>query len=158
MTRVCVFAPGPLPGNPVNYVCAAFSSQMSPAALVGALYSMANTFLNYTGAGGSCFDISDSLASSAAKGGVNFDASDTWTYQTCTEQVLPQGQNGLPNDILYSSPWSLSSFVQECQAQFGSTPRPDWILNQFGGINATRDFSATTNIVFSNGDRDPWSR
>jgi lysosomal Pro-X carboxypeptidase len=37
------------------------------------------------------------------------------------------------------------------------TPKYDWALDFFGGRNIVRDFSSYSNIVFSNGDLDPWS-
>ena len=36
------------------------------------------------------------------------------------------------------------------------TPDYDWALDYFGGYNINKDFLATTNIVFSNGELDPW--
>ena len=37
------------------------------------------------------------------------------------------------------------------------TPDYQWPLRYFGGKNIDRDFLATTNIVFSNGELDPWT-
>jgi len=36
------------------------------------------------------------------------------------------------------------------------TPQWDWVLDTFGGRNIDKDFLAVTNIVFSNGELDPW--
>lgn len=43
-----------------------------------------------------------------------------------------------------------------CQEDYGLTPDYDWALRYFGGFNITRDFASLTNIVFSNGELDPW--
>mmetsp|Transcript_45928 Transcript_45928/g.33677 ORF Transcript_45928/g.33677 Transcript_45928/m.33677 type:complete len:108 (-) Transcript_45928:33-356(-) len=40
---------------------------------------------------------------------------------------------------------------------FGMTVYYDWALDFFGGWNQPEDFNHYTNIIFSNGDLDPWS-
>ena len=37
------------------------------------------------------------------------------------------------------------------------TPKYDWALDYFGGRNPSKDFAASSNIIFSNGKYDPWS-
>lgn len=44
-----------------------------------------------------------------------------------------------------------------CKAKFNATPSYNLTLDSFGGRNPERDFSSATNIIFSNGDIDPWS-
>jgi hypothetical protein len=36
------------------------------------------------------------------------------------------------------------------------SPRYDWALDYFGGRNVHEDWAQTSNIIFSNGDLDPW--
>lgn len=43
-----------------------------------------------------------------------------------------------------------------CQEQYGLTPDYKWALREFGGFNITRDLKHYSNIVFSNGELDPW--
>jgi hypothetical protein len=31
-----------------------------------------------------------------------------------------------------------------------------WAINEFGGANIARDLDGYSNIIFSNGNRDPW--
>jgi hypothetical protein len=31
-----------------------------------------------------------------------------------------------------------------------------WVLDTFGGRNVKKDFSLYSNIIFTNGDVDPW--
>ncbi len=38
-----------------------------------------------------------------------------------------------------------------------TTPSQNLILDEYGGKNPEKDFSSLTNIIFSNGDFDPWS-
>jgi len=47
-------------------------------------------------------------------------------------------------------------FTQYCQEKYGLTPMYDWALNFFGGRDPRRDFLYATNIVFFNGELDPW--
>lgn len=54
------------------------------------------------------------------------------------------------------SEWNEESYTAYCQETFGQTPQYDWALEYFGGINAKKDFMKTSNIVFSNGELDPW--
>jgi len=37
------------------------------------------------------------------------------------------------------------------------TPEYDWALDYFGGRNPGADFKYSSNIIFSNGNIDPWS-
>ena len=43
-----------------------------------------------------------------------------------------------------------------CKDTYGLTPYWNWALDYFGGWNIDTDFMAVTNIVFSNGELDPW--
>jgi hypothetical protein len=124
---------------------------MSQPELLAAIASVQNLFYNYTGAAGSC----NNPAAEEGNGTGGFAAGDTWPYQTCTEQVLPVGQYGLPSDMFYVAPWTQQGWDASCQQQFGTTTRPNWILESFG--DAAGFARSAGNIVFSNGDRDPWS-
>lgn len=43
-----------------------------------------------------------------------------------------------------------------CQEKFGLTPEYDWPLTYFGGYDVETDFMFATNIIWSNGELDPW--
>lgn len=50
------------------------------------------------------------------------------------------------------SPFNLPASLASCQAVWGVQPRPYWApLNL-----ASKDLQAASNIVFSNGQLDPW--
>ena len=36
------------------------------------------------------------------------------------------------------------------------TPKYDWALDFFGGRNPEKDFQFASNLIFANGDLDPW--
>ena len=52
--------------------------------------------------------------------------------------------------------WDQGSYnlSEHCAASWGMTPRPSWAPVEYGGLEGWR---AASNIVFSNGDMDPWS-
>jgi hypothetical protein len=48
-----------------------------------------------------------------------------------------------------------------CQTNYGLTPQYNWAINTFGGSNfdntkQQKDFAMYSNIIFSNGELDPW--
>jgi len=43
-----------------------------------------------------------------------------------------------------------------CGDQYGMSPDYLWAVREFGGANIARDFSGYSNIIFSNGNLDPW--
>jgi lysosomal Pro-X carboxypeptidase len=80
----------------------------------------------------------------------------TFNLQVCTE-VLPQSDffasRGMPNDMFYAmAPWNGTRLAQYCASVYNITPRLGWIPLQFG----LEKIQAASNIVFSNGEYDPW--
>ncbi|KAL8237099.1 hypothetical protein R6Q59_018180 [Mikania micrantha] len=71
--------------------------------------------------------------------------------------VMPFGRG--ENDTMFQAdPFDLDEYTKECQQVFGVTPRPYWIPIEFGGhgIKTVLEKFAS-NIIFSNGLRDPYS-
>jgi lysosomal Pro-X carboxypeptidase len=52
--------------------------------------------------------------------------------------------------------WDEDTFTKSCQSSYGTLPRYDWALDYFGGRDPVKDFAASSNIFFSNGQYDPW--
>jgi hypothetical protein len=52
--------------------------------------------------------------------------------------------------------WNADDFVSSCQENQFMTPQFNWALDSFGGRNPNKDFKEISNIVFTNGDLDPW--
>ncbi|XP_068649264.1 uncharacterized protein [Aristolochia californica] len=80
-----------------------------------------------------------------------------WAWQTCSEMVMPIGRG--ENDTMFQAmPFDLKNETEFCQSLFGVTPRPHWITTEFGGhdLKAVLEKFAS-NIIFSNGLRDPYS-
>jgi len=61
-----------------------------------------------------------------------------------------------PDSMFIEQDFDFDEYTAWCQSEFGLTPDYDWALRYFGGFDITKDFLATTNIIFSNGELDPW--
>ncbi|KAJ9129359.1 hypothetical protein P3X46_033863 [Hevea brasiliensis] len=133
--------------NPPDYyvenLCKAIDAVPQGTDILGRLAAGLNSFH-----GGFClfvFDDSDQVGYGS------------WSWQTCTELVIPMGVDN--NDTMFQiSPFDLKNYTKSCQETFGIRPRPNWVPIQFGG----RDIKSVlgnfaSNIIFSNGLRDPWS-
>lgn len=66
--------------------------------------------------------------------------------------VMPVCSNGI-TDMFEAMPWNLSQYSQTCQKTYGVPAEGDKAIVLFGGRNIT----TASNIIFSNGMRDPWS-
>jgi lysosomal Pro-X carboxypeptidase len=67
---------------------------------------------------------------------------------------MPTGFND--ESMFIPMSFDYDTYTKFCQDTYGLTPDYDWALTYFGGYNIDKDFLATTNIVFSNGQLDPW--
>lgn len=56
-------------------------------------------------------------------------------------------------DMFEKRDFNLTSISEKCVSDYGISPDADAAIREWGG----RDLSAASNIIFSNGDRDPWS-
>ncbi|XP_045801774.1 lysosomal Pro-X carboxypeptidase-like [Trifolium pratense] len=79
-----------------------------------------------------------------------------WEWQTCSEMVMPFG---IGNDTMFPPyPFDLKRFVEKCEKEYDVSPRPHWITTYYGGHNiklVLQKFGS--NIIFSNGLKDPYS-
>ncbi|GFP85876.1 lysosomal pro-x carboxypeptidase [Phtheirospermum japonicum] len=79
-----------------------------------------------------------------------------WGWQSCSEMVMPIGVG--KNEMFQASPFNLTDYINNCQVKYGVEPRPHWITTFYGGNNielVLKRFGS--NIIFSNGLRDPYS-
>ncbi|KAH9294393.1 hypothetical protein KI387_040403, partial [Taxus chinensis] len=80
-----------------------------------------------------------------------------WDWQICTEMVIPIGFPA-EKTMFPASPFDIKEYARECYLKYGVLPRPHWATTEFGGHEIRRvlkDFGS--NIIFSNGLRDPYS-
>ncbi|XP_003935096.1 lysosomal Pro-X carboxypeptidase [Saimiri boliviensis] len=134
----------PLPAWPIKVVCQYLKSpNVSDLLLLQNIFQALNVYYNYSGQA-KCLNISETATGSLGTLG--------WSYQACTEVVMPFCTNGV-DDMFEPHSWNLKELSDDCFQQWGVRPRPSWITTMYGGKN----ISSHTNIVFSNGELDPWS-
>ncbi|KAG6682454.1 hypothetical protein I3842_13G142700 [Carya illinoinensis] len=79
-----------------------------------------------------------------------------WRWQTCSELVIPMGITN--NPMFQPSPFRLSDFTDWCRSLYGVPPRPHWVTTYYGGYDIKLVLNKFgSNIIFSNGLRDPYS-
>lgn len=79
-----------------------------------------------------------------------------WRWQTCSEMVMPYGKG--KDSMFQPDPFNLTSYVETCKEEYGVSPRPHWISTYYGGEKiklVLKKFGS--NIIFSNGLKDPYS-
>ncbi|KAK9939961.1 hypothetical protein M0R45_016640 [Rubus argutus] len=79
-----------------------------------------------------------------------------WRWQSCSDMVIPIS---VSNDTMFPPyKFDLNKYIDDCKALYGVPPRPHWVTTYFGGqdIKLTLHKFAS-NIIFSNGLRDPYS-
>ena len=148
---------GFLPANPVNstinWMYGNVSTITSDWDYVRRLQVILNVFQNSTLDNSSCTDVGNATSSKdKAQPGLDDDG---WSYQVCNEMVMPISQNGV-TDMFPQQLWSADQFVANCQQYQHLNPQFNWALDTFGGRNPNKDFLHTSNIIFTNGDLDPW--
>ncbi|KAM5584601.1 hypothetical protein ABKV19_004128 [Rosa sericea] len=141
------------PTYPVNQIC---NSINAAAARGDDIIDRIASAVNFTRRGensGQCLDLSSELRpSDDAVDGLN------WLWQACTEIFMPIGRE--TNETMFQAePFDTDSYTQRCHQLYqGARPRPHWITTYYGGhhIRMTLERFAS-NIIFSNGQRDPFS-
>lgn len=54
--------------------------------------------------------------------------------------------------------FDLKSYAEDCKRKYGVVPRPNWVTTEYGGHDIRKVLKHFgSNIIFSNGLRDPWS-
>lgn len=137
----------PLPAWPVKAACEILNEKIfqSHKELLTAIAEASSIYYNYAGQA-KCLNVSQTAVSSLGN--------DAWNFQACTEMVLPTCTNGI-DDMYPPNPWNIEEYTEYCRASTGMmvTPNPNWAITQFGG----KDITSYSNILFSNGELDPWS-
>ena len=144
---------GELPAYPMRVVCDSFlsGSFTSSSQLLGN-FSAAMKLYYDTAAGSSLKCINLAADGNRATQIVDY----LWGYLSCTTMVLPSSYNGqlsAGGDMLYSAPWNAAQVTAGCVASYGVVPDFYWGKVGYGGRQVA---NTATNIVFTNGELDPW--
>ncbi|KAG7392971.1 hypothetical protein PHYPSEUDO_013459 [Phytophthora pseudosyringae] len=153
-----------LPGYPMRAACEPFAgdfAQDDEAGLISALRESLAVYYNASKSE-SCFfpaaaavltSVNESTTSPAAKQARIDQKGNFWGYLECSELYMPMGSDGV-NDVYPPLAVNQSADDAACFEQWGVHLKPRWAQTEFGGLKALR---AASNIVFSNGNFDPWS-
>lgn len=133
----------PLPANPIHVTCKFLIDEyVDEETLVINIAKSANVFHNFTG-NVECNDMNKSGGSSLGD--------EVWEYQECTEMVSPDCSTGT-SDMFEPRLWDFNEFSIECWKKFNVKPNENVSYIMYGG----KDITASSNIVFTNGQLDPW--
>lgn len=151
----------PMPAYPVNVSCQAFADIVPPTEtktknlgalsdreleVLTALNTSSNVYFNFNGQM-ACTDTTDT------EGTGTLDAAG-WNVLACNELAMPIGFDN--NTMFIPETFDYENYTAECVKNYGLTPKYEWALQEFGGYNYKKDFKSMSNIIFSNGDLDPW--
>ncbi|KAL6558228.1 hypothetical protein OROMI_018578 [Orobanche minor] len=137
----------PLPAYPVKEMCKIIDKSSSEATKLSRVFAAASLYYNHSQAE-KCFEIENETDDHGLHG---------WNWQACTEMVMPMT---ISNKSMFPpSSFSYKDFADDCKKNYGATPREHWITTEFGGTNIEHVLKRFgSNIIFSNGLQDPWSR
>jgi len=77
-----------------------------------------------------------------------------WDYLYCRSLVMPSGSKGGDDDMLWESLWDVDETVEWCNEEYAIEVDTNGPASRvYGGRSIAK---AMSNVVFTNGDMDPW--
>ncbi|KAH6827478.1 alpha/beta-Hydrolases superfamily protein [Perilla frutescens var. hirtella] len=137
----------PLPAYPVKEMCKIIDGSSAQASKLSRVLAAASLYYNYSKSE-KCFELEHPTDDHGLHG---------WDWQACTEMVMP---TVVSNESMFPPyAFSYKDYADDCMKNYGVRPRPHWITTEFGGTNIERVLKRFgSNIIFSSGLQDPWSR
>ncbi|XP_041049093.1 dipeptidyl peptidase 2 isoform X2 [Carcharodon carcharias] len=137
------------PAKPVDVACRYILKKSDH---IEGLLDILGMFYNSTG-NKKCFDIYTEYIHCSDPTGCGLGAaSQAWDFQACTEINLLYESNN-DTDMFPAIPFTEAMRKSYCHSKWGVYPSPEWLKIQYWGD----DYKAASNIIFSNGDLDPWA-
>ncbi|VDP59453.1 unnamed protein product [Schistosoma mattheei] len=138
-----------LPANPVNVSC---EIALSVTDLIPTLREAVGVFYN-SSQSLSCFDYKTQFIECADITGCGLGSDSlAWDFQSCTEMNLHDDSDSTTNDMFTSLPLTKQQVTSYCQRRWGVTPA----FNQLSTFYGDNIWKTSSNIIFSNGNLDPW--
>ncbi|CAN6193971.1 unnamed protein product [Urochloa humidicola] len=140
-----------LPAYPVKEMCKIIDGFPANADVLEKVFAAASLYYNYSG---------DQTCNQ-----IEYEDTDTpdthvqsgWGWQACTEMIMPMTASN--ESMFQPSTFSYDETSDACFQSNGVRPRPHWITTEYGGYRIDKVLKRFgSNIIFSNGMRDPWSR
>ncbi|KAL8040791.1 hypothetical protein ABFX02_10G122200 [Erythranthe guttata] len=137
----------PLPAHPVKQMCKIIDGLSPETTKLSRVFEAASLYYNYSRTE-KCFELENENDDHGLHG---------WNWQACTEMVMPMS---ISNESMFPPyQFNYKDFSDDCLKNYGVRPRPHWITTEFGGTNIKQVLKRFgSNIIFSNGLQDPWSR
>ncbi|XP_071713122.1 uncharacterized protein [Rutidosis leptorrhynchoides] len=137
----------PLPAYPVQEMCKIIDEYPKGASKLNRAFAAASLYYNYSGTQ-TCFDLEDESYIEGIRG---------WDWQTCTEMIIPLSSS--KESMLKKYSYNYTLHAEACKRRYGVTPRPYQMTTEYGGIGIEKVLKRFgSNIIFSSGMQDPWSR
>ena len=151
----------PLPANPVKAMCfKGFDTYKPPGAredigeitnvtkdTINRLINATGIYFNYENKTDYCVDWKSNNAAGNLK-------DEAWAVLTCNQLAMPFSCGD--GTMFQKFAFNETDYIQGCETKYGLKPDFSWPMKEFGGANIARDFKHYSNIIFSNGNLDPW--
>ncbi|ETV97723.1 hypothetical protein H310_09096 [Aphanomyces invadans] len=136
---------GDLPANPYRVACDHLKDDFAndEAALLAGFRASVGVATNSTGEL-RCVDWNSTYP---------IESENLWSYLACSELYMVINDQDGVRDFFRPSKQNETADAEQCLAKWGVELRPLWANTQYGGWDGIR---AASNIVFSNGNFDPW--
>ncbi|KAF2300710.1 hypothetical protein GH714_015277 [Hevea brasiliensis] len=133
------------PNYPVTIVCGGIDGAPKGTDILSRIFAGVVAYMGNN----SCYDMDEFYDPTREE-------SLAWRWQTCSELVMPIGHDR--NTMFPPAPFDLKNYIKECKSLFGVLPQPHWVKTYYGGHDLKLILHRfASNIIFSNGLRDPYS-